>query len=114
MMSYGELASSLSAAASILTNPVSVLPVVVIGIWRGNRWFAATGGLALLFCLPWIIRNYLVLGAPYFIRDNFGLELYLSNNDQAQPEMMDNVQMKQNPTHNRVATDKAALLGEQA
>ena len=65
LMICGRFASGASVAASILTNPVSVLPLVVIMIHRGGRWFAAAGGLALLFCLPWIVRNYLVLGAPF-------------------------------------------------
>ena len=112
LMSCGRFASGLSVAASILTNPVSVLPLVVIMIHRGGRWFAAAGGLALLFCLPWIARNYLVLGAPYFVRDNFGLELYLSNNDQAQPEMMNNIALRLHPTGNTAEAAQVAVQGE--
>jgi hypothetical protein len=115
LLSHGSLASGLSAAASILTNPVSVLAVAVIGMKRGGSWFAATGGLALLFCLPWIVRNYLLLGAPYFVRDNFGLELYLSNRDQAAPEMSANTGMWQfHPTYNTAEATQVALLGEGA
>jgi hypothetical protein len=113
LISRGKIASGLAGAASILTNPLSVLPVVVIGMGRGRRWFAATGGLALLFCLPWIGRNYLLLGAPYFIRDNFGLELYLSNHDQAAPEMRANTALWEfHPTYNIAEANQVAAQGE--
>ena len=112
LMSRGKLASGFSAAASILTTPVSVLPVVVIGMHRGRRWFAGTGALALILCIPWIARNYLVLGAPYFIRDNFGLELFLSNQDRAAPEMAANYAIRFHPTGNPDEAAQVAALGE--
>jgi hypothetical protein len=113
LLSGSRLASALSAAASILTNPVSVLAVAVIAMKRGRRWCAAAGGLALLFCLPWIVRNYLLLGAPYFVRDNFGLELYLSNRDHAAAEMNANTAMWQfHPTYNTVEAALVIAQGE--
>jgi len=36
---------------------------------------------AALVCLPWTIRNQRQLGGLFFVRDNFGLELYTSNAD---------------------------------
>jgi len=35
---------------------------------------------------PWAIRNYRALGEPILTRTNFGLELYVSNNDLASPD----------------------------
>ncbi|MEP6963613.1 MAG: hypothetical protein ABI995_16150, partial [Acidobacteriota bacterium] len=35
----------------------------------------------LLVAIPWMIRNQIVLGTPAFIRDNLGIELYISFND---------------------------------
>ena len=43
-----------------------------------RRWHPL--GLPLLACLPWAWRNYTKLGAPVFIRSNFGLELRMGNN----------------------------------
>jgi 4-amino-4-deoxy-L-arabinose transferase-like glycosyltransferase len=41
--------------------------------------------IVVLVLLPWTIRNYFVLGAWMFVRDNFGLELSVSHGDGAQP-----------------------------
>ena len=40
--------------------------------------------------LPWTIRNYFRFGAPIFVRDNFGLEFSISNNDLAQATIDEN------------------------
>lgn len=40
--------------------------------------------------LPWTIRNYFQLGAPFFVRDNFGLEFSISNNDLAKATIDEN------------------------
>jgi hypothetical protein len=37
----------------------------------------------LLVLTPWIVRNWLVFGQPVLTRTNFGLELFVSNNDMA-------------------------------
>jgi len=43
-----------------------------------------------LGCTPWTIRNYERFHAFVFIRDNFGLALYKSNNDCAQSNLVGN------------------------
>ena len=47
-------------------------------------WSAA---LVLLLCAlaitPWLVRNYRVFGQFVFIRDNFGMELHLANNERS-------------------------------
>lgn len=50
---------------------------------------AALAGIA-LFCLPWMVRNWIVLGYPAPVRDNFGLELSIANNDCAGVTIIDN------------------------
>lgn len=46
---------------------------------------------AAVACLPWFIRNYQRFHAVFFVRDNFGLELYTSNNPCAQPTLLENI-----------------------
>ena len=46
---------------------------------------------AALTCLPWVIRNYQQFHTVFFIRDNFGLELYTSNNPCAKPTLLENI-----------------------
>ncbi len=53
-------------------------------IWR---WIAGVLFGTLVAIAPWTIRNYARMGSLFFIRDNFGLELYISNQDNASPEL---------------------------
>lgn len=49
--------------------------------------FASTEVLLAAICLaPWVIRNYYALGSPVITRTNLGLELRVSNNDEASPD----------------------------
>lgn len=57
--------------------------LAVVWLIRGRRFVMASAAIALIVILPWAARNWLVLRAPIFLRDNFGLELFLSNNDLA-------------------------------
>ncbi len=87
---------------AILANPQCVLlllvwPYLAAGEnWR-ERWQEATRIMLVMLagaavaCLPWFIRNYQRFQAVFFIRDNFGLELYVSNNPCAQPTMLANL-----------------------
>lgn len=75
----------------------AVLPALAaflfLEIWRSRRlaaahpWRRAAIMTAVAFAIqvPWIVRNTLALGAPVWTRDNFGLELMLSNNPRALP-----------------------------
>jgi hypothetical protein len=74
----------------LLTSPTTgfaLLGCVVFAAWRAMRdgrssWnLLATLLLPLLVVSPWLIRNYLVFGRLVFVRDNFGLELSVGNND---------------------------------
>ncbi|MBI4893823.1 MAG: hypothetical protein HY821_24620 [Acidobacteria bacterium] len=51
------------------------------------RWIALFTAAATLVLLPWSLRNYALFGNAFFVRNNLGLELYVSNHDDAVPEM---------------------------
>lgn len=47
-----------------------------------RNWFKPvflTLAVAFAVTIPWLARNWIVMGKPLFIRDNFGFELYLGN-----------------------------------
>ena len=89
---------------AILASPQCVLllflwpfVVAVAGNSPRRQWRNASRALlvvlagAAITCLPWFIRNYQRFQALFFVRDNFGLELYVSNNPCAQPTMLANL-----------------------
>jgi len=111
----GPVAAGLWSGLCVFANPVSLPSLAVMGKPRGARFLAAASVLALAVCVPWIIRNWVVMGAPYFIRDNFGLELYISNNDRAGADLAANSALftmhpNQNPNERAVL----AAMGETA
>ncbi|MGA2299132.1 MAG: glycosyltransferase family 39 protein [Candidatus Acidiferrum sp.] len=77
--------------AALMTNPAlaSLFPLLlgwlIYRARREGRWhlarpaFAAV--LALLCCLPWTVRNYVVFHRFIPLRSNFGFELYVGNNE---------------------------------
>jgi len=77
---------------SLLVIP-SIAPVFAVCIvwemWRKRLDFFKGPALALvllpaLIVTPWLIRNYMVFHRIFFVRDDLGLELQVSNNDCAQ------------------------------
>jgi hypothetical protein len=56
--------------------------------WKPALLAAALCGLTIL---PWCVRNYVQLGGFVFIRDNFPIELHVSNNDFASPLSQNNI-----------------------
>jgi hypothetical protein len=81
--------------------------------------FAAIQIAAVAFCLlPWIIRNSYALGAPIATRSNFGLELRVSNNNEATPDQLTNylsgVYDRYHPLQNKREALKVKQLGEVA
>lgn len=94
--------SGLLAGAILLLNPALA---IFMACWIGYRfWLSATGipamarfllvlgASALLVILPWEVRNARALGSPAFIRDNLGLELYISNSDCARKNLLLNIE----------------------
>jgi hypothetical protein len=103
----------------------TVLPVMaaLLILWLGRGdlrsafLHAAVAGLCCgLVILPWIIRNYFVLGSASIIRDNFGLELSVSNNDDASPLMADNYRLHtfHHPFVDPVEAREMKTMGETA
>ncbi len=81
--------------------------------------FIAIQTLCVAFCLlPWVIRNNYALGAPIATRSNFGLELRVSNNDEATPDQLVNylsgVYDRYHPLQNKKEALKVKQLGEVA
>ena len=105
--------ASLLAGVSFLANPSSILSLPVILICRGRRFLAIVLLCALSICMPWIVRNWIVLGSPYLVRDNLGIELYISNGDSASPELVTNPLLRsEHPTANPEEAERVALYGE--
>jgi hypothetical protein len=50
------------------------------------RFAAVQVAVVASFLAPWAVRNYIQLGSPVVMRSNTGLELYISNNDDAGPD----------------------------
>jgi cbb3-type cytochrome oxidase subunit 3 len=83
---------------------------------RGRRAMVVVVAGAALACLPWFIRNYRQFHAVFFIRDNFGLELYTSNNSCARPTMLENFNTgchdQTHPNNNAAIAAEVATVGE--
>lgn len=72
-----------------LSNPsvLSLLPfLLLLALWKvrqqRGRWllYGATASIGVLLMIaPWIIRNKIVMGSAYPIRDNYWLEFYAGN-----------------------------------
>jgi hypothetical protein len=112
---------------AILSNPVTVL---VLAIWTLTTSLsprpqgrpvtiaacATIIAVAAIVCAPWIVRNKIRLGGFFFIRDNAGLELSVSNNDCASATLLGNLesgcQRIVHPSRNYEITEQIAEMGE--
>jgi len=81
----------------------TVLPVLagfcVIGAWKlrpdawaASRWLATFAAATAIVLAPWLIRNFRQLGGVFLVRDDFGLELRVSNHHGASPVSDENFQ----------------------
>ncbi|HEY3440200.1 MAG TPA: hypothetical protein VGK29_05595 [Paludibaculum sp.] len=77
--------AALLAALALHLNPSSLLLLPGWLVWKRppRRWLLVWGFTLAAAMLPWTIRNYQTFGGIFFIRDNLGLELRVSNNDLA-------------------------------
>ncbi|MGC0774735.1 MAG: glycosyltransferase family 39 protein [Candidatus Acidiferrum sp.] len=78
---------------AFLTNPAVALLFPVLLLWAANRvrhrertqaWLvspALTATIALLCCVPWTVRNYIVFHKLIPLRSNLAFELYVGNNE---------------------------------
>ena len=99
------------------------LAFVAAGCWfrRKNLGsilrFSTVQLLVTFLCLsPWIVRNYFALGKPIATRSNLGIELHVSNNDQASPDQLENykhgVYARYHPLQNAAEAEKVRRMGE--
>jgi hypothetical protein len=79
-------------AAALLSPVVLSVFGTLLVLWlvwnRNSRGLHSAAVLAVCcgaMIVPWIVRNFVVLGSPAIVRDNFGLELAVSNGDRALP-----------------------------
>jgi 4-amino-4-deoxy-L-arabinose transferase-like glycosyltransferase len=88
---YGWIIFGILWGVAGLANPASLAFLPFCGLWiwfrRVTAGLPSFGGVvlsSLIFFLvlsPWLIRNYEVFGRLVFIRDDFGLQLRLGNNN---------------------------------
>lgn len=112
---------------AMLTNPECVLLLIA---WphiaarenspaakqRARRAMIVVLAGAALACLPWFVRNYRTFHSVFFIRDNFGLELFTSNNSCAHTTMLENYtsgcHFLTHPSTNPEIAAEVATVGE--
>ena len=116
ILKSAPLIAGVWSGVTILANPVSLAALVIMAARRNKRFAATVTAVALVICTPWIVRNWVAVGAPYFIRDNLGLELYVSNNDRAEAELVANAGslMEMHPTQLVQEARLVSKLGEGA
>lgn len=101
-----------------LANPtmLAFLPFCGLWVWR-QRYFRGLPSLAcvvlsstvfFLVLSPWLVRNYEVFGRVVFIRDDFGLQFRLGNNNLADGMLIATLQ----PNLNKLELEKFEHLGE--
>ncbi len=108
--------------ASVL---LPLMPVLaLIGLWflRGAnpgayvRFVAVQFAVAILCLIPWMVRNDKALGSPIATRSNLGLELRVSNNDDATSDQRANLLLgvydKYHPLQNVEEAKRVRQLGE--
>jgi hypothetical protein len=89
-LGFADLWIGTMVGLSWLVSP-SLAPASLGAVWllRGRKSLTVSTAVAIIVILPWTVRNWTVLHAPIFLRDNFGLELFISNNDLAGPRQQD-------------------------
>lgn len=116
----GDIWIGALAGFSLLTAPV-FLPVIAavlaVALWNREPGRASIAACAaLLVIAPWMVRNRIVTGEWFFIRDNFGLELRVSNADNAVADASRNASQggmqTYHPLFSREAAIRVATAGE--
>jgi hypothetical protein len=103
-------------ATAALTNPALCPPAVLASLsrfpWRKAAWIAAAG---LAAAAPWVIRNRVELGAWSPVRDNFGLELWVSNGKGAAARAFGSgTFFARHPMHSEESAARMRHMGEAA
>lgn len=113
-------AAGVAAGLLALLNPSTVAVTVIwvlVALWRARlgrlpaaRLLAVFAAAAVVTCLPWMVRNRVSLGA-FVMKDNFGMTLHASNNDCAQPSLIENLRDGCYQSHHPAGSgDEARLL----
>ena len=95
---------------------LSFLPFCGLWVWRQRyrRGLPSLAGVVLssfiffLVLSPWLVRNYEAFGRFVFIRDDFGLQFRLGNNNLADGMLIATLQ----PNLNRLELEKFERMGE--
>ena len=100
--------------AWLVSPALSLTCIAILSILRGWRQAVWCTGIAAVVIAPWMARNTLVFRTPTFVRDNFGLELYLSKNDIAGPRQQDTPELYLllHPSQNADAVAELRQSGE--
>lgn len=97
---YGALwGIAFQFAPQLLPLAMAIIALELIRKANPVRHVAVTIAAAALVLLPWTIRNYRTMGSLFFVRDNFGLELALSNRPNAGLTVMDNFPEEERSVH---------------
>jgi len=101
-----------------LTNPAALSFLPFAGCWlayqlhrRGKRWLAPAALSAVVFwmtIMPWLVRDYEVMGHFVLIRDNAGNELWIGNNPLAEGQYV----LAYHPSWNDRVLAKYERMGE--
>jgi hypothetical protein len=94
-------------------NPVAALSAVVYWLVehrRNRRQIGVFAAMAFIVVLPWMVRNYLVLGAIVPIRDNFGLELKMAFRNDAAITHLGLLRTVEKPPHPNQSEREACTL----
>jgi hypothetical protein len=117
------LAAGVAAYVTPLVLPVTSFATIVgarLVRWKTQSLLAVLAGATLAFAaaiLPYTLRNHHVFGAWFFMRDNFGLELAMSNGPNARATMDENIEarggsFRHHPFISRAAAAEMRDLGE--
>ena len=116
--------TGVAAHFSPLLLPMVVGAMVLGGLARRRAlrlhptFVVAFVALVVVVVAPYTIRNRAVMGSTFFIRDNLGLELAVSNADDARPTAEANGQpgsaMDRHPFTSRDAAERMRAMGEVA
>ena len=125
MLRRERVKAGLWSGVCLLANPVCLPALTVLALFprtkgavasaafHSIRFAITVAGLAVIICAPWVLRNWIALGSPFFIRDNFGLELYISNQDRSSPEFVTNWPLwHSHPNQNPAEAKLVAAMGE--
>jgi len=106
-------------SASFLPVCLAIVAFQVLRKWPEKievqaRFLVAMWITILIVLVPWTLRNYHQFGKIFFMRDNLGLELGVSNYDGAMANFDDNIQtpLYRHPHGSRAEAQKVQDIGE--